>query len=386
MSLATPDGSVASLPRVDLVNEPTPLHELPRFADFLRAEAASAGNRGPATVLMKREDLMPFGLGGNKLRSLEYVVGDALAQGATDLLAGGRPQANHCRLVAATAARCGLSAHVILAGPPQRPRGANEAMMNLLGAQVTHATGSSAEERTEIMSRTAERLLGEGRRPYLVDAPLRGVPGSLGPMRAGLETAGQLAANGVIPSHIFVAVATGTTLAGLQAGFWRAGLRPRVVGVPTHLAGAPSGEAVADHVRTVVADLVALPVSDPAPAIDPPSDVELDSMSAWGEYAASSPGATKAQVILARAEGICVDPVYTARTIASVIGWSRIGRLSSATVVIWNGGGMPALFESPRGPDRRSEPVVPAVDLRGEEAHPGRAESGRQQRGKFALG
>src|SRR3989304_52388 len=77
------------LPPPALGGEPTLLHELPRFADLLRAEAASIGRRGPAQVLMKREDLMPSGLGGNKLRSLEYVVGDAIARGATDLRARG---------------------------------------------------------------------------------------------------------------------------------------------------------------------------------------------------------------------------------------------------------------------------------------------------------
>ncbi len=339
------NGFVASPPRANLVDEPTPLSALPRFAEFLRTDAAAAGLRGPVAILMKREDLMGCGLGGNKLRSLEYVIGDAVALGATDLLVGGRPQANHCRLTAAAAARCGLGAHLVLLGPRPKSPGANEVLINLLGAEVTYAVGSSPEERGELLSRIAERLLGEGRHPYLVDPPLRGPLGALGPMRAGIEAARQMSVLGSVPSRAFVAVATGTTLAGLQAGFWRAGLGMRVVGVPTHLAGAPSEAAVADKVRTVAADLLALPMSDPGPKQSSPPDVKFDSTTPWEDYAARSAPAAEAQAKLARLEGICVDPVYTARAIAAVIAWNRLGRFEDQTVLIWNGGGIPALFE-----------------------------------------
>ena len=225
----------------------------------------------------------------------------------------------------------------------------------LLGAQVTYATGSSQEERDELLSRAVERLLGEGLRPYLVDAPLRGAPGALGPMRAGLEAARQMSGLGVMPSHAIVAVATGVTLAGLHAAFWQAGFGTRVVGVPTHLAGTPSARALADHVRSVVADLLALPVIDRPPTPDGPRDIELDSTSTWGDYAALSPAASSAQGILARVEGICVDPVYTARAIATVIAWNRLGRFARKTILIWNGGGIPALFESAAGRSERDQ-------------------------------
>ena len=104
----TPTG-IAALPRFALIDGPSPLQRLPRF---------SAALGGTVDVWIKREDLLPLAFGGNKLRNLEFLVGEALAEGADTLVTSGRRWSNHCRLTAAAGAKAGLAVHLVLTGPP----------------------------------------------------------------------------------------------------------------------------------------------------------------------------------------------------------------------------------------------------------------------------
>jgi D-cysteine desulfhydrase len=330
-------------PRVILLRDPTPVHDLRRFASELRAIADAAGKRGPAAVLMKREDLMPLGLAGNKVRNLEYVLGKATAVGATTLVAAGRPQANHVRLVAAAAAVRGLRAAILMWGNRPAEPGANERLIRMFGAQIHYSATPEGEKRGRVLQDLVDRIASDGERPVAVDEWIRGPLGARGAVRAALEAIGQATDQGAAPSFVYCAVATGGTVAGLSVGLDMAGSPARLVGVPTHLAGAPSGSVVLERIAATRGELLRAH----APAVRAPThDVALDP-SDWEVYGTSE-AATRAALLLGRTEGIAIDPIYTARTVAAVITAAQRGELSGAEVLLLNGGGIPAIFEALR--------------------------------------
>lgn len=329
------------LARIQLLQEPTPLHELPRFASALRTIAEAEGRRGPSDILMKREDLMPLGLGGSKVRNLEYVLGAAALAEATMLVATGRPTANHCRLVAAVAASRGLSAGLLFWGaPPDRPS-VNERLIRMHGAAVEFSAGGDGAERARALASFVRGFEERGERPIVVDDLIRGPVGARGAVRAALEAGSQVLARGPMVTHLYCAVATGGTVAGLSVGLAIHGRPCELVAVPTHLAGAASASVATAGIEAVRRELMAAYGS-----VGTWSEVPLtfDPASAWEEPEPSA-GGRAAAGLLARTEGVAVDPVYTARTLAAVIGAARRGDLSGARVLVWNGGGLPALFD-----------------------------------------
>ncbi len=138
----TPDP--ARFPRFALFDGPSPLARLPRFS-------AALGDR--AEIWIKREDLLPLAFGGNKLRSLEYLVGAALADGADCLVTTGRRWSNHARLTAAAGARAGLAVHLVLSGPPTDPPNPGIGLDGLLGATIHQTATADRAERTALLDR-----------------------------------------------------------------------------------------------------------------------------------------------------------------------------------------------------------------------------------------
>jgi D-cysteine desulfhydrase family pyridoxal phosphate-dependent enzyme len=326
--MVVPPG-IEALPRFRLLDGPSPLTRLDRFSAALGAAAE---------VWVKREDLLPLAFGGNKLRNLEFLVGAALEEGADTLITSGRRWSNHCRLTAAAGARAGLAVHLVLTGPP-RPtgeEGANQVLDELLGA-TAHVT--SSDDRAE-RSATVERLAGElragGRRPFVIDVGGGGAIGAAGQVVAGLEVADQLAAAGVGVATIVVPTATGGTQAGLLTGLALA-LRPahQVVGIAV---AAPSAE-LRPAIDGLLDGLLSLT------GVRPPGDsIVIDDDQIGEGYGRPSPAADEATGLLARTEGILVDPIYTARALAGLIARVRDGRVRGP-VVFWHAGGTPGLFE-----------------------------------------
>src|SRR5687767_4165043 len=152
-------GGIAALPRFQLIDEPSPLRRLPRF---------SAALGGGAEIWIKREDLLPLAFGGNKLRNLEFLVGDALAENADVLVTSGRRWSNHCRLTAAAGAVAGLAVRLVISGPPHAPPGANERLDGLLGAIVHVAATDARADRERLVDEVVARARAEGLRPYLI--------------------------------------------------------------------------------------------------------------------------------------------------------------------------------------------------------------------------
>jgi len=317
------------LPRVALLDGPTPLHALPRFAAALGGEVE---------VWIKREDLGPLAFSGNKLRNLEFLLGAALAEGADTIVTSGRRWSNHCRLTAAAGARLGLNVHVVVSGPPLASH--NLELIGLLGGTVHQAATEDRAERERLVADVGGDLEREGRRVHVIPIGGSTVVGAWGQALGGLELGEQLAAVNVTPDAIVVATATGGTQAGLVVGTELAfASPPRVIGV---IAG-QDAQALRDTIEPKVRELGALARIEP-----PVQRIELDDGQVGAGYGLPTAASRAAAELLARTEGILVDPIYTAKALAGLVDLVRSGRVDGQRLVFWHGGGLPSLFEAPQ--------------------------------------
>jgi D-cysteine desulfhydrase len=317
---------IAALPRFRLIDGPSPLDALPRF---------SAALGGAVEVWMKREDLLPLAFGGNKLRNLEFLVGAALAEGADTLITSGRRWSNHCRLTAAAGARAGLDVHVVFSGPAVDPPGANQRLDELLGAAVHVAKTGERADRAALVERVAADLRGAGRRPFVVEVGGSGPAGAAGQVLAGLEAFVQARAHGVEPATVVLPSATGGTQAGLLVAARLAGSAARVEGI----AVATRSAELRPTIGSLLAGLAPL-----AGVEADPGEIALSDDERGPGYGVRTPAADAATALLARTEGILVDPIYTAKALAGLVARARDGRLRGP-VVFWHAGGTPGLFE-----------------------------------------
>ena len=314
-------------PRFALLDGPSPLQRAPRFA-------ASLGGR--AEIWIKREDLLPLAFGGNKLRNLEFLIGAALAEGADCLVTSGRRWSNHARLTAAAGARAGLDVHLVLSGPPTDPPNPGVRLAELLGASVHVAASDDRAERQAILERVVAGLRADGRRPYVVGVGGSGVVGAVGQVLAGIELVEGAAARGFVPDDVVVPSATGGTQGGLLVGLRTAAAASAVHGI----AVTPPGE-----LRPKVAALVAGLGAIDGLALVPDAEIQLYDDQLGPGYGHPTEAAAEATRLLARTEGILVDPIYTAKALAGLVARVRSGAFDGRRVVFWHAGGSPGLFE-----------------------------------------
>jgi L-cysteate sulfo-lyase len=325
MSRWTPDPD--RYPRFPLLDGPSPLHRLSGL------EAALGDG---ARLWIKREDLLPLAFGGNKLRNLEFLVGAALADGADTLVTVGRRWSNHARLTAAAGAKAGVEVHLVLSGPATNPVNPGIELDELLGATVHQATTADRAERSGLLEQVVGELAAAGRRVSVIGVGGSGVTGVLGQVLTAFELADQAAAYGFEPDDVVLPSATGGTHAGLLVGLRTAGLRTTVHGYPV---------TPPTDVGPAVARLV-----DELGAVDglatvSPDEIHLDATQLGAGYGIPTEAATEAARLLARTEGILVDPIYTAKALAGLIELVRSRRVDGHHVVFWHAGGTPGLFE-----------------------------------------
>jgi 1-aminocyclopropane-1-carboxylate deaminase/D-cysteine desulfhydrase-like pyridoxal-dependent ACC family enzyme len=316
---------LAAIPALDLWTPPSPIHDLPRLG------AALGG--GPR-LLVKRDDAIPFGFGGNKVRKIAIVAAAAVAEGADTLLSVGGVQSNSARVVAAVAARTGLRCVLVLNGArPDRPT-ANALLDGLLGAELHYV--ESREDRAPTMARIADGLRREGRRPYEIPLGASTPLGALGFARA----VGEMVQQGVVPDVIVHATSSGGTQAGLVAGCTLHGLPTRVLGIS---ADDPAG-AIRATVRAVIAGMGGLLGVDGAEVADARA-IEVDDGHVGGGYGVPSAASREAADLLARHEAMFVDHTYTAKALAGLIHHVRRGSFAPGqTVLFWHTGGQVGLF------------------------------------------
>lgn len=316
------------LPRVSLAHLPTPLEALPRF---------SAALGGPP-IWSKRDDCTGLALGGNKTRHNEFLLGQAIDEGASTLVWGAGVQSNNCRQTAAACAKLGLKCNLVLGrgGHSDEVQG-NLLLDYLLGADVEIVDLPLGPALYERISQKAAELSARGERVYYwrneVAKPRAAVSYSLC-LAEIVEQCGRL---GWQPSAIYVSSA-GSTGAGLQLGkaALRADISVRII-APIRWPWNHADDLAAT--ANEAAELIGVP-----PLVEP-ADVETTDAYLGDGYGISSEAGSEALNLLARTEGILIEPIYTAKALAALVDDVRSGRLPPERPVIFlHTGGTPALF------------------------------------------
>ena len=313
------------LPRFPLAFLPTDLHPLPRLSAQL----------GGPQLWIKRDDQTGLAAGGNKVRKLEFLIADALAQGADTILTIGAVQSNHCRQTAAAAVRAGLSCHLILGGRPPAQSNGNLLLDELLGAELHWTT---RDNRTRRLGELAAELSAAGRHPYPVTLGGSDPVGASGYAKAIEELQAQCRAQGLSPDSIVVPSSSGGTQAGLVAGAWALGWDVPILGISID-------ETEAD-LQANVADLATRTTSHLAcPHTFKPGDIRVNAGYLGAGYGIMGDLEREAIKVMARAEGIFLDPVYTGRAFGGLLDLIRRGAYRpDQNVIFWHTGGTPALF------------------------------------------
>ncbi len=315
-------------PRFRLFDAPSPLAPLPRL---------SAALGGRAEIWVKREDLLPLAFGGNKLRNLEFLIGAALAEGADTLITSGRRWSNHCRLTAAAGATAGLAVELVLSGPPASVPGPGLRLMKAFGATVHQLASADRAERAAEVARVTRNVVERGGRPYVIDVGGSGVLGAHGQSLAGLELFDQAEAVGLTVDRIVVPSATGGTQAGLIVAAASRSPATRVAGV---IVARPASE-----LRPAIGAMVRGLDPDGAAGVELDEAIDLDERQLGDGYGRPTAEAGAAADLLARTEGILVDPIYTAKALAGLVADVRSGALDGQRIVFWHAGGLPGIFE-----------------------------------------
>jgi D-cysteine desulfhydrase family pyridoxal phosphate-dependent enzyme len=323
--------SWARFPRLDCGFYPTPIEEMPRLRAVL-------GNNAPR-LFIKRDDYTGAGLGGNKVRKLEYVLAQAQTDGAEIVISMGGEKSNHARVTAALCARLGLPCELVMNPPNVRYDGlkpANLVVDELYGATIHRV--ANRDERNALSIELAERYLQAGRRVALIPLGASVPLGALGYVRAVAEVKAQLDAANLAITHIVHASSSGGTQAGIVAGCQLYDLPAQVIGVSPD----DPADSIAAHVADIITGIGALLECSFNRRI-----VVRDEFVGVG-YGIPSEASTRALQLVARTEGILLDPVYTAKAMAGLLAMIGDGELTAEdTVLFWHTGGQLALFYAP---------------------------------------
>ncbi len=310
------------IPRLRFAHLPTPVEELPRLAAHL----------GGPRLLVKRDDQTGLALGGNKTRKLEFLVAEALEGGADTLVTAGAYQSNHCRQTAAAAARFGLACTLALTGEPPADVGGNFLLDRLFGARFVAVPDRA--DRDRVLGEVCAREAAAGRKPYLVPYGGSSPTGALAYAFALEELMGQ----GFCPDWIVFPSSSGGTHAGLVLG-------QRLFGFPGRVLGVSIDEPAAELRANVAALATAAAEKLGEPLAFAPADVEATDDYCRAGYGVLTDLEREAVRLLARLEGMLVDPVYTGRALAGLVDLARRGRFRpDETVLFWHTGGQAAIF------------------------------------------
>ena len=313
-------------PRLELLGAPTPLEHLPRLSDYLGRD-----------IFIKRDDFTPVAMGGNKLRKLEFLAADALREGADVLLTAGAIQSNHVRQTAAVAARLGLKCVALLENPigttsENYLTNGNRLMLDLMDVEVVMV--DALHNPPEQLAEQAEHLEAQGFRPYIVPVGGSNALGALGYVECAQEIAHQ--SEGVVDfAAVVVASGSAGTHAGLAVGFEQLLPETELVGV-TVSRKVEAQLPVVERIRTALAEQLEVQAHAPitlwddyfAPRYGEPNDEGMDAVK-----------------LLARLEGIMLDPVYTGKAMAGLIDGIAQNRFRREGPLLFiHTGGAPALF------------------------------------------
>ena len=323
--------NLAIFPRRRYTEGETPIEFLPNFTKAI----------GGPDIYIKRDDLLGLTSGGNKTRKLEFLVADALAKGADTLITCGAVQSNHCRLTLSAAVKEGLKCRLVLEervpGSYRLDASGNNFLFRLLGVEkVTVVPGGS--DMLDAMSQVAEELAKEGRRGYVIPGGGSNPIGATGYVACAQEIQNQLFAKGIDIDRLVTPTGSTGTQAGLVVGFCGCNMNIPIVGIGVSRDKEVQEELVFDLAERC-AEHVGVNGGIPRAAVTCFGDY-------WRpKYSVPNRKMVEAVNLLAKSEGILLDPVYTGKAMAGMIDLSRKGFFKKGERVLFlHTGGSPALY------------------------------------------
>ena len=317
---------IAQLPQVDIGHFPTPLEGCPRLSEEL----------GGPRIFIKREDCSGLAFGGNKVRQLTFTIGDGVNQGADTIIQGAASQSNHCRQAAAASAKLGLKCYLRLARDNKSVRQGNVLLDELSGADVEFVDASMGSELDAIKYALAEELKEKGLKPYVLAAPRSTALAAVAFAWCIAEIHEQQEAMGIDADWIYAASAGGTQ-GGLILGTKVLGMEMKPFGI------APIGwPDRVERIRNAANDAAGILGLD---LVINDDDVRNSDDYVGEDYGVLTPECVDALKLMARTEGIFLDPSYTSKALSGLIDHIQKGRISAdETVIFLHTGGTPALF------------------------------------------
>ena len=315
----------------------TPIEPLPHLSAALAASCP--GGRGPE-LWVKRDDMLGLFPGGNKTRKLEFLVADALAQGADTLITCGAPQSNHCRITLAAAVKEGLKCRFVIEERVPNsydPKGSgNHFMFRLMGVEALTVVPAGTDM-AAAMAKVADGLKAAGRKGYVIPGGGSNALGGLGYVACAQELQQQCFEQGLRFDRVVVGSGSSGTHGGLVAGFLGNHIRIPITGIGVSRDPEQQAPLVLKEAQAVV-DLLGLGFKVPAEAVQCVGGF-------WQpKYSVPNAAMVEAVQLAARTEGLLLDPVYTGKVMAGLIGLARRGEIGANERVLFvHTGGLPAL-------------------------------------------
>jgi L-cysteate sulfo-lyase len=322
---------IGEFPRVKLAELPTPLQELPRLSKVL----------GGPRIFMKRDDLTGLAFGGNKTRMFEFLLADALKAGADTIIGGAGVQSNYSRQLVAACCVLGLEVHLVLRElvPGEGKEIQGNLLLDLLAGATVHLIEATADQQRQAMYDLAEELRRKGRKPYVVRmANNQDLSFDIvSYVNCFCELEQQCGALKIRPTHLYLC-SYDSTQAGLELGRIALNSNLKIVGLTPETRPERS------------ADLIARYCAQTARRLGIPCSLRPEEIQSSGEcigqgYGIPSPEGIEAIKLVARTEGIFLDPVYSSKAMAGLFDHLRRGLLGREDLVVFlHTGGTPALF------------------------------------------
>jgi D-cysteine desulfhydrase family pyridoxal phosphate-dependent enzyme len=314
-------------PRVSLGQFPTHVEEAPRLSERLGVR-----------VLVKRDDQTGLALGGNKVRKLEFLLGDALQAGCDCVVTTGGSQSNHARLTAAACRKQRLDCYLVLDRGVHPEEQGNILLDHLLGANVTLIESADLAVATREMEELARRLRDEGRRPYVIPRGGSVPVGATGYTAFVAETLEQLQAARIGVTHLYLGTGSCGTHSGVLAGLAAAGTPIKVQGIGVSRTSVEQNARIHDLSNATLRHLGLQATVDVG-------DIHVDDRFVGPGYGVPIPQTMEAIAVAARDEAMILDPVYTGKAMSGLIAHARERRFApDDTVLFLHTGGSPALF------------------------------------------
>jgi len=315
----------------------TPIEAMPRFSQWLAASCP--GGQGP-DIWIKRDDMLGLFPGGNKTRKLEFLVADALARGADTLITCGAPQSNHCRITLTAAVREGLKCRFVIEervpGSYNPTASGNHFMYQLMGVEAMTVVPAGTPM-AAAMQAVADEVTATGGVPYIIPGGGSNAIGGLGYVACVQEMQQQWFEQSLAFDAVVVGSGSSGTHGGMVAGFLGNQIHVPLIGVGVSRDPADQAPLVQKEAQAVL-DLLGVPVTVPANAVT--------CVGGYWQPKYSVPNAAMVEAVqaLARTEAILLDPVYTGKIMAGLIGLARGGQLKAGQRVLFmHTGGLPSL-------------------------------------------